>query len=531
MWLINSRTLQLEEFPQNIPDYVILSHKWGGDEVSFQDMRNRRPQIESTSGFAKIQGCCAQACSDGFDYVWIDTCCIDKSSSSELSESINSMYMWYQASQVCYAYLPDVPSEEEPSSLGSSFAGSVWFTRCWTLQELIAPPTLQFYAKDWLEIGTKSSLRGIISTITGIHEHVLDTGDLRPFSVAQKMSWASKRESTRREDTAYCLLGMFGVNMPLIYGEGERAFARLQEEIMKSSDDHTLFAWRARNPPANSQRGALASSPSEFIDSRDIRRSHVIGESVPYSTTNRGLRMRLPLLRQTDKDYIAILNCSDASKSDNLLGLYLKISSSTREVYFGGETERHSKRVSTDKFYDVTKSDLRKYSWNWVYLQEPSRNQQLVNTVPRIVKLLITTLPEEQGYRISKTKASQWNSHERSFHLQSQLNGVAFVGFEHESLEYFVIAFGLRRDLVWADIVTGPKGSTFEQTCTSYHSYQRSKPSDRITKCLDSGHVISVTVRKQVISRETLYTANVCVKAEPKADIGTRDNVSSSLPI
>lgn len=521
MRLINSQTLQLEDFAQETPDYVILSHKWSDQEVSFQDMQNRNAQIERTIGFAKIQGCCAQANLDGFEYVWIDTCCIDKTSSAELSESINSMYLWYQSAQVCYTYLADVPSDGEPSSIDSCFARSVWWKRCWTLQELVAPPTVQFYSRDWVEIGTKSSLRTVISAITGIHEHVLDTGDLRPFSIAQKMSWASKRESTRREDTAYCLLGIFGVNMPLIYGEGDRAFVRLQEEIMKSSDDHTLFAWRARSPETDSQRGPLASSPSEFVDSGSIRQSYIIGESVPYSVTNKGLRMRLPLIRRSDKEYIAILNFRDESRESHLLGIYLKVSTSTRKVYFGKDVERHSTRASPDKFYDVKNSDLRQYSWNWVYIQDPPRNQQLAKPSPNIGKLLITTLPEEHGYRITETTATgcQWTSRELSFDFQVQSNGMVFVGFEHESLESFGVVFGLRGCLAWADIVISGRSSDFEKVFTSYQSKQRGKPSDRVKTSMSSGHCISVSVRKQVISKETLYAANICVLCDSKAEV------------
>ena len=163
-----------------------------------------------------------------------DLCCIDKTSSAELSEAINSMYRWYQESGVCYAYLADVPP--------NAFSKSRWFTRGWTLQELIAPSTVIFLDQKWQEIGTKSSLQRVISEITGIPTDILLGGDLEDASIAQRMSWASKRETTRVEDAAYCLMGIFSIHMPMLYGEGERAFIRLQEEIMRVSDDHSLFA-------------------------------------------------------------------------------------------------------------------------------------------------------------------------------------------------------------------------------------------------------------------------------------------------
>src|ERR1700733_11317378 len=202
------------------------------------------------------------AAADGFHYIWIDTCCIDKASSAELSEAINSTYRWYHESGVCYAYLADVP----PNAVDDEFAKSRWFTRGWTLQELIAPSTVIFLGKEWQKMGTKSSRQRIISEVTGIPTNILLGGDLERTSIAQKLSWASKRETTRVEDIAYCLMGIFGINMPMLYGEGERAFIRLQEEIMKVSDDHSLFAWES----FDNRGGLLATSSAAFSNSSEI---------------------------------------------------------------------------------------------------------------------------------------------------------------------------------------------------------------------------------------------------------------------
>ncbi|KAH8663075.1 heterokaryon incompatibility protein-domain-containing protein [Tricladium varicosporioides] len=240
MWLMHQAQRKLEEFGGNdIPLYAILSHKWGKSEITFQDIES--DSAEEKVEYEKVRKTCSRAKADGFDYVWIDTCCIDKTSSAELSEAINSMYQWYQESGVCYVYLADVPS----NATNNEFATSTWFTRGWTLQELIAPSTVIFLDQKWQKIGTKSSRQRIISEITGIPANILLGGDLESASVAQKMSWASKRETKRVEDIAYCLMGIFGINMPMLYGEGERAFIRLQEEIIKVSDDHSLFAWRS----------------------------------------------------------------------------------------------------------------------------------------------------------------------------------------------------------------------------------------------------------------------------------------------
>ena len=287
MRLLNTTKITLEEFENDsIPEYAILSHRWELDEVSFQDMENGKAIIQK--GYAKIKGCCVQAAKDGWKYAWIDTCCIDKSSSAELSQAINSMYQWYSNAQVCYAYLSDVSAPAEPQS-NPEFYESKWFKRGWTLQELLAPSEVVFFNKFWSKLGTKASLEDPISDITGI-EYLSRWGQA---SIAQKMSWASKRETTRVEDMAYCLLGLFDVHMPPLYGEGESAFLRLQIEIMRQNDDETIFAWEEDA----SESGLLAKSPVAFRHSGDVRQIGV-GEvqRKPYNMTNKGLQIELILL-------------------------------------------------------------------------------------------------------------------------------------------------------------------------------------------------------------------------------------------
>ena len=198
----------------------------------------------------KILEACRVARKHGYRYIWIDSCCIDKTSSSELSESINSMYQWYARSDVCYAFLPDVPAEEDHRSEGSRFRSSRWFKRGWTLQELIAPVEVVFLSQDWKFIGSKESLAGLVTEITNIsYNALLHIEPLDEFSVAQRLSWAAERTTTRVEDRAYSLLGIFGINMPTLYGEGDRAFRRLQEEIMRRTPDQSLFAWTWNGVP------------------------------------------------------------------------------------------------------------------------------------------------------------------------------------------------------------------------------------------------------------------------------------------
>ncbi|KAK3386709.1 heterokaryon incompatibility protein-domain-containing protein [Podospora didyma] len=304
MRLLDTTSLTLKFFAGGpIPEYAILSHRWEEEEVLFDDIRNGVTQgIEALKGFAKVKQSCDLACREGYHYIWIDTCCIDKASSAELSESINSMFNWYRQAAVCYAYLSDVRKLDWRTS---SFSDSQWFTRGWTLQELIAPAVVVFYDSGWDQIGTKSDLCSIIETKTGIPSTVLVRQDyemagcsscnqgalgfvligpdvvpcshnsrqdrelstvLENCSVAQRLSWASRRNTTRVEDAAYCLLGIFGVNMPLLYGEGLRAFVRLQEEIIKISNDQSILAFARNGPewPFEGQDSLLAESPHLF---------------------------------------------------------------------------------------------------------------------------------------------------------------------------------------------------------------------------------------------------------------------------
>ncbi|KAH7136295.1 heterokaryon incompatibility protein-domain-containing protein [Dactylonectria macrodidyma] len=270
MRLLNTATLQLESFiGEEVPDYAILSHTWYEGEVLFEDICNGGNALNDCTkmGAQKVIASCNKAREAGYTYMWIDTCCIDKSSSAELSEAINSMFAWYRDAKVCYVYLADFQAAEGVDS--ESFRGSRWFRRGWTLQELLAPPYIEFYDCEWVLIGDRFDLATRTNRITGIEclgcggfikaRDILDS-----FSVATRMSWASKRDTTRTEDVAYCLLGIFNINMPLLYGEGEGAFRRLQEEIIRYSDDQSILTWEwpvkwTRAPPS-----VLAEHPRGF---------------------------------------------------------------------------------------------------------------------------------------------------------------------------------------------------------------------------------------------------------------------------
>ena len=234
MWQINTTTLRLEWVADTAQHkYVVLSHTWqAGQEVTYQEFISSERDLSSPR-FDKIIQTCHKAEAMGIQYAWVDTCCIDKSSSAELAEAINAMFTWYKDSSICFVYLCDLPKEERPGTVDLDtklMRKCNWFRRGWTLQELIAPQQVLFYDTGWNLRARKSSMLPTLSTITRIDERVLADSSLLPsIPVAKRMSWASSRQTTREEDIAYCLFGIFDIHLPLIYGEGGRkAFIRLQ---------------------------------------------------------------------------------------------------------------------------------------------------------------------------------------------------------------------------------------------------------------------------------------------------------------
>ena len=222
------------------PLYAILSHSWTeGQEVTYNELVAGTGKDKT--GYAKICFCGGRAAADGLQYFWVDTCCIDKSTSDELSTAINSMFRWYQRASKCYVYLSDVFVPEEVTDAEAfrimweeAFRRSRWFMRGWTLQELLAPATVEFFSKEGKRLGSRISLEQEIHEITKIPIRVLRGKSLTEFSVEERMTWAAKRTTTLKEDKVYCLLGIFGVFLSLIYGEGEAyATLRLRDEIQR----------------------------------------------------------------------------------------------------------------------------------------------------------------------------------------------------------------------------------------------------------------------------------------------------------
>ena len=421
---------------QTTPEYAILSHRWSDGEVSFKEIQDPTRDVEEKQGYKKVEQFCNKAKENKIRYAWVDTCCIDKDSSAELSQSINSMFEWYKDARECYVYLADVSDqsdselrkelkelelekerleqkkedeldkevedeldeevedewdeeveEEEldnereevnenleklgrelenlktkkemlkrllknrassrrsgeisPKNYQVDLEKSEWFTRSWTLQELIAPRKITFYDRNWNPIGSKEDHCKLISRITRINPEFLRLNktpggedferDIRTASISARMSWASGRETTREEDVAYSLLGIFGVSMPALYGEGgHQAFIRLQEEIIKKSDDQTILAWSRdlKEDLSLEFSGALASKPADFAGCGHFIPDELEDGWGPFTMTNQGLQIELPLIPfpgiSTNQKVVgAILGCRPrkAKELQNLQGL------------------------------------------------------------------------------------------------------------------------------------------------------------------------------------------------------------------
>jgi hypothetical protein len=327
MRLINIHTLELEEyFGDDIPSYAILSHTWGDEEVSFQDWQGEDHGAgKKNGGFQKILGACLMAERNGFEYLWVDTNCINKDSSAELSEAINSMFSWYEKAALCMVYLDDFHFESHVSL--ASFENCRWFTRGWTLQELLAPRAVSFFDASWIYVGNKTGLVQHICLATSIHmQYLLYPDTIFMASVARRMSWVAARRTTREEDMAYCMMGIFEINMPLLYGEGAKAFIRLQEEIIKHNNDQTIFCWSwdpytyVGSWITPLWRGCFAPTPLAFRDSVDFVQCPPWSNPTyqDFHLSNTGLRISLPVLKcfiQSKWDGIVMLDATYSQHS------------------------------------------------------------------------------------------------------------------------------------------------------------------------------------------------------------------------
>lgn len=467
---------------------------------------------------------CLRAASDGFDHVWIDTCCIDKTSSSGLSEAINSMYQWYRNAKACYTYLPDVPSDENPQLEDSAFTRSRWFTRGWTLQELLAPSTLVFYGKDWVEIGTKSNLLETISKITYIEPRVL-SDDAGEISIATRMSWASKRETRRKEDMAYCLMGIFGVNMPILYGEGQNSFMRLQRKIMKFSSDPSIFTWTADQKNKWEERGLLARSPSEFHQSRNVQKGQSIqGE---YSMTTQGLRIRLEVTRPaySNTHLHAFLNCYLADDVNSKLGIYLRRLTEVNNGVLSPAGEQYA-RVFPDLLLREVPTSYVVHDMAILYVKEKHRSHfEASETIQRrpgyLFKMKTYTLLDHGFHLLEEYPASLWYERDGNRELLIEERGTfTALMFKVKDGEKFVVLFGVHGHTVWYDVRGNVGTETLEEIWISYYKNEKRWQVewlhwDQDYRFPQTGKSVSVAINlKGVISDRAWHLVEINVNPE-----------------
>ena len=354
--------------------YAILSHRWGADEdeISFEDIQLSR-DISRKKGLSELKGFCKLALSEGC-YGWADTCCINKGNSSELEEAINSMYRWYVGSKICIAYLEDVPQRQ--------LLSSSWFDRGWTLQELIGPKKMIFCNHDWGIIGTKIELIAELSHKTKIPDSVLrHAAKPSACSVARRMSWAAERTTTRVEDRAYSLMGLFDVYMPMIYGEREMAFIRFQQHITQKSKDESIFAW-CTDFPGNlkTYSGLFAPSPSAYIHCSEIIQTRGSGG---FSEVNGELSIPLQIAPHSMETYSALLHCTHRAKPDDNVSILITPTSDeaiyvrVRDVGDAGHTlipSYHQVRFAKQQIrvlVDPTEPPVNVFNGFWLRMLQP----------------------------------------------------------------------------------------------------------------------------------------------------------------
>lgn len=567
MRLLDTSTLKLHEFyDDEIPDYAILSHTWEEGEMSFQVLDkaasapasdlsdNLHPFPSATTlallaeesgclpGYTKITRCCIMVASEGWKYVWVDTCCIDKTSSAELSEAINSMYRWYEEAQVCYVYMTDVSHASQ-----ESFQWSRWFTRGWTLQELLAPSTVVFYDDNWVEIGTRWSLRAQISRATGMtYESMIRPKD---SSIATKMSWASNRKTTRVEDIAYCLMGLFEINMPLLYGEGHKAFMRLQYEIMQSrDDDESIFAWR---DAGLSSSGMFARSPAAFADSGDIQcvgNEHPRGAPPVVTKTLLSLIGSVPTTDSKEKATLVTLNCVLAGSSNTYLAIEVRTGSSRYVRSSPGYLEEvrslrgHEPRDKTQFIHRTLNISLNYTEYASATNSSIKKQQSVVFQVDRVFRLTEIYAPRASfvpdrpiTYRTRDVRKDEIASRNLPRHGQQEFRfnflndrSIAAFMFQVENKETFAVIVTGYDVAPSIDVVfLSPPKTLIEILEPGLENLKenhldpligRKAGADRFYLPLKSQHRICVTGRKRIVEENKVF----CVDMKLEQDLDWR---------
>lgn len=599
MRLVNTETLQLTEETElkNAPPYAILSHTWNSNEVLFAEMsvegddgahnRNgdaRSQQATNTKylGWAKIKGACRQARRDQMDYIWIDTCCINKLSSAVENEEINSMYRYYQQAQICYAYLAGLPPSGKDAYFPAAFGGHRWFTRGWTLQELIAPRRIDFFtdrrlpdgsadAEDWVFLGDKAKFGDVLAGTTGIDMDILTHArPVHSVSVAKRMSWATRRETKRPEDRAYSLIGLFDVSMPAIYGEGaERAFVRLQEEIMKESSDESLFAWRDPTADPKERSGLLAKSPDMFRDSGQFFGYYDWEARPPFFKTNHGLQITLPLRfltveRKTaaapttttiEHRIIAALNCAAPHRTDGFAGIVLerltayeaRIDQQAAAANTGGYHEQYA-RVDLGYIHPVDKAEDRGDATT-LYVRSSAPPPPVYPD--HVLQLGQARNLAESGYKLFATMGQASTSFLRfnnAYWVPAQLTSaftvhkepgrlVAVVAFTQQPVDRAAAAAGMFTLLFGSLTDLGDLGVVLVRGFAPDRDWPRVFQTSGPRPCregfeADLGpHLINVTVAERVVQNAKYFAVTVAIKNHPGILYGGAATLANVLPV
>ncbi|KAF6815723.1 HET domain-containing protein [Colletotrichum sojae] len=482
MWLINTQSLALQEFvdPSSV-EYAILSHTWEDEEVTFQDVNNlEQSGARRKAGFSKIVKTCETARQMDIRLAWVDTCCIDKSSSAELSEAINSMFSWYKHSTVCFVFLSDLPNSALSFPYSQeTFGACRWFSRGWTLQELIAPDHVEFFNSRWEWFSRKDECLEILSDVTGISLSVLESSfNLYQTPIAVKMSWAASRQTKRIEDRAYSLLGIFDINMPMVYGEGHKSFRRLQEEIARETNDLSLFAWRAPligGGGAQLFRGIFARSPAEFSTCSDLRRSSTGNEPQrEFTLTNKNVRVETKLYKHAQGAYIKYLGFTIRAKVPVCIFLERTADGFIRSEPWSLECEEAI--IDVEKYRDVFTIHVQKEvspQENLGFRRRMHRSFHISTRFPTSLKLeVIDPSPEHLWDRFHWTFIS--NDPDKSFAAKLHI----LVRGTDGNLDG---AFPLTLTLGWASTIQNPFAvlyGTENSTKTPKRSIRNVPPSD-----------------------------------------------------
>lgn len=537
MRLLNTSNLKLYDFyDAEIPDYAILSHTWGKEEVSLQMLQ--APESKRLKGYTKIMRCCEMALSEGWKYAWVDTCCIDKTSSADLSEAINSMYRWYEKAQVCYVYLADVSAV----TVNWEFRTSRWFSRGWTLQELLAPRTVVFYNRHWEELGTKWSLKDEISRATGItHDQMIDH---KRASIAAKLSWAALRETVRIEDTAYSLLGLFDINMPLLYGEGSKAFMRLQHEILQTQEnDESIFAW---TDAKSYNCGLLAQSPAAFALSGNIKpvknpnpntrppivtkklltmggldslskyqlhdSIHYTKKPSPYIILNcvqQGIDSSIIGIELTERDldYFAMQSSETLEQSSSYLDYFVR---SSPETLLQCKSFRSSRKPDDPNLFHT----MMKISLDHVPFEGFAQQQQFATILPSLTKHGFALSEEYPGdLKLVKlpsvfplnTRPEGWK-----VILDLSLTSVAALMFRSKNEEAFALIVSAKKFGVSVNVIVPKRKENLKDIIDNDLLFlERRTIADRSSRHLQVKHDVCATSRKRFIDYEIVYFADV----------------------